>query len=793
MLQTLPPAALTRLNLLRGAAPTADRLFIAALAAFFLAAAPAPGGGQGFPNVERTAGELISGLNAPEQGRTAIIAYHHGVLYTIPESPSSVPPFDVQVRSWDLSDPADPQVLQLLGATTHPFDAHGYFKSGDYLVIGPNSPPEAPWSFRADGPAGTLERTTFPGLVPPVGRGAVFQPWSVNPTLWSYDAVGGSTSLFKDGQTLATWDHLGLTGVIGHPFILGDLLIFASDQSRTGVATYDIGDPANPVLLDVLTAGGAGGYWPEIWGGDGKLYVVFPYRTDGNGVRVVDATDPSDLAFIADVPLPGDEAMYAQFQDHYAFIGDHKVNLRTMQSVLFLDGLNTPRPDGGVGVSTSQFALPLGNLLITGGVGEFQGMAIWAHQDAPDSEGPTVGFHVPRDGAANYPLGSPISLLIHETLETPTIQNGVSFIVRPVGGQPISGRLSFSFDDVLTFTPDADLLPDTTYEVVLPDGGIEDAAGNGIEGYSFTFSTGSTVGGNGAPQLTGFAVTPYPALPGETANFTATAADPDGDGVEYRFDFGDGSPGTAWGAAAAAEHTYAAEGHYRATVQARDPSGALSTRAVTVTVRTPPAGPPPPRSTPVACHGAARRGYKVNPDNDTLTAFDLDTRAVVFEVPTCRDPRSVARAHTGELWVACHGGDAVRVHGADGAAVAELGTGYGSAPFGLVAAPSGEVYVSLYGTGEIRRYDAAARQDTGSLPVGPTPRALALTPDGARLFVSRFLSLENRAEIWEVDTAGFTVARPVWTRNSGGADHRAAPANGRGTANYLAGLAVDPL
>ena len=62
-----------------------------------------------------------------------------------------------------------------------------------------------------------------------------------------------------------------LTGVIGHPFLLGDLLIFASDQSRTGVATYDVSDPTHPVLLDVLTHGGPGGYWPELWGGDGKL------------------------------------------------------------------------------------------------------------------------------------------------------------------------------------------------------------------------------------------------------------------------------------------------------------------------------------------------------------------------------------------------------------------------------------------------------------------------------------------------------------------------------------------
>ena len=102
--------------------------------------------------------------------------------------------------------------------------------------------------------------------------------------------------------------------------------------------------------------------------------------------------------------------MYAQFQDEYAFIGDHKIDLRTFQSVLDLHGATVAHTSGGgVGIDTSQFALPIGNLLVTGGVGEHQGMAVWAHQAAPDSRGPSVGFHIPRAGQTNYPAGSPIT------------------------------------------------------------------------------------------------------------------------------------------------------------------------------------------------------------------------------------------------------------------------------------------------------------------------------------------------------------------------------------------------
>ena len=62
---------------------------------------------------------------------------------------------------------------------------------------------------------------------------------------------------------------------------------------------------------------------------------------------MVDATDPSDLQLIADQPLPGAEAMYMQFQDEYAFTGDHKLDMRTFQSVLDLDGANAIRTNDG--------------------------------------------------------------------------------------------------------------------------------------------------------------------------------------------------------------------------------------------------------------------------------------------------------------------------------------------------------------------------------------------------------------------------------------------------------------
>jgi hypothetical protein len=193
--------------------------------------------------VPQTPGAILSGLNAPQQGRTAILAYHNGLLFTVPELPASEPGSDFQVRTWDISDPTDPVELATLGISPMPINAHGYFKSGDYLVIGPNWPPQAPWSFRAAA-FGTVTRTDFPGLSGAGVRGNLFQPWFVGDTWWSYGEVGGDAVIELRGQELARWDHLGLTGVIGHPFLLGGL---GSLVTRLGAGLAPQGVCVDPV------------------------------------------------------------------------------------------------------------------------------------------------------------------------------------------------------------------------------------------------------------------------------------------------------------------------------------------------------------------------------------------------------------------------------------------------------------------------------------------------------------------------------------------------------------------
>ena len=109
-----PAAAVSRLALLAALACTA-----------IAPALPAAAGGAGFPNVPQTPGTLLAGLIAPNQGRTAILAFHNGILFSVPEAPSSEPGSDLQVRSWDLADPLHPAQLATWGITPMPINAHG--------------------------------------------------------------------------------------------------------------------------------------------------------------------------------------------------------------------------------------------------------------------------------------------------------------------------------------------------------------------------------------------------------------------------------------------------------------------------------------------------------------------------------------------------------------------------------------------------------------------------------------------------------------------------------------------
>ena len=781
---------------------------------------------QGFPNVARTPGDLLAGPIAPEQGRTAIVAWHGEHIVSVPEAPGSQPGADLRIRVVDIQDlDSTGPAVTLYPASASGFHAHGYFKSGPYLYVGPhclgdaldpcdNTYPHDVWkdAFRIGGPdtpigTSNLQRADIGDQQAlPLGsyqRAGAQSPWGLN-DFWTYNAVGGDMWLAvrrngdwvydwnNGGATTgpaikATWDHLGLTGVTGFPFIMGNILIVASDQAGTGVATYDISDLSNPILLDVLKEGNPGGYWPEIY----SHYIFFPRRHGEGGVgsragyMVVDFEDPTDLKIVANRNLSGSN-QYVTFQDEFAFMNKYKIDMRTFDVVLELG--TTP----GL-IDASQFAMPLGNLLVTGGYGtDGPGLAVWAQQAAADTRGPYVAYHVPRPDQIDFPTECPITLSIPETLKAETIVDGVSLILQPVGGSPIDTWHAFSQGKLLTVTPQQPLLLNTTYELILTSA-IQDAAGNGLEPFSFRFSTGSTHSGeNQTPTISTFTATPMVPEPNTVATLAWPGSDPEGDDIEFRIDLGDGTTLGAWTTGTGTTHTYTDAGHFQLTLQIRDEHGAVSAQSRKITIASAPGEPNSTASSQIALDEATNRAYTVNPDNNTVTAVDTNTETVLWEAQVGLHPMGIALGNDGYLWVPCR--DADEIHVIDtltGAQQALLPLNYGDAPVAIAPIPDGSaMLISLEGSGELLRYDVATQTLNATLPLGPTPRAIAVTHDGTRALITRFLSGEHEGTLYDVDLAGsMSLTHTIGLARDHATD---GSASGRGVPNYIAGIGISP-
>jgi len=759
-----------------------------------------------FPNDQTlTPGQLL--FRQVGLGRVTNIEYHNGFVYTHNVGGGAL-------RRFEWADSTDAGSFFLASTDVPGFSdlgTHGHSKIGDW-VAGGGRP-----RIKRDGVNVNVNEAMpadlwFQQGHPNAGEHKLFYPWTL-PFNWAYGSHIGQTFIIKEGQQIAEWNALSQHGVSGHSIIMGDLLFIISDQSSTGVAVYDLtpvfqDPPAQPALLDKLS-GNFGAYIPVMW----ENYIVFARNNGTKLVEIVDWSDPTDLRFVGSVDLAGtpeldgnENVPYVQAQDNYIFARHHKINMDTLQVELELDQVGNNRPAGSVPgeLETSQYLLPVGQFLITGSysfAGK-DGVGVWVHQAEPDTRQPYVGYHRPRPGQTNFPLGAPISLLVHETLESFTIINGETVIVRPVGGEPIDCYISNSYDDVITITPKQELSPNTTYEVEVLEGGIKDAAGNGIEGYTFTFSTGSdVVGGNLPPEITSFTAAPLPAAPGDTLQLTALATDPEDDDLEYKFSFGDGTPSTGWVTTNIVSHQYVDAGHYELKVQVRDLDGGGSPQSTVVEtlgvpVVTPLTGPFPTKSTSLALDEAERRVFVVNPDADSLTMLDADTKAKQWEVPTAADPRSVALGLDGEVWVACHDAGAIEVRdGETGALLKSFDTGYGSAPIRIAATPDrSQVFATLQATGELIRFNAASQLEDARITLGPWAHAIAIHADASKLLVSRFISPEHFGIIWEVtnNPGGLSLTDTIELYRDRGDRGRDDASSGAGVPNHVASITISP-
>jgi mono/diheme cytochrome c family protein len=303
--------------------------------------------------------------------------------------------------------------------------------------------------------------------------------------------------------------------------------------------------------------------------------------------------------------------------------------------------------------------------------------------------------------------------------------------------------------------------------------------------------------------------TPAPVLAGTEVSLTADVTG--GTDLEFSWDFDDGTPPTPFSASPVINHQFTRPGIYYVTVTAVDAGGLPQLATVVVKVHLPVTAAAPAASSSIileALPGGGERLWVVNPDNDSVTAFDTELNSLLAEIAVGSGPRTLSAVPGAEIWVVNKDSATITVIDADERTVKRtIGLPYASQPYGIATSPAGDaVYVVLEALGRLLRLDPSSGAVLAGVDVGPNPRHVALSADGSRAFVSRFITRplpgENTAvvettsggdplggEVVVVDTGSMAAVRTIVLRHSDKPDF---DIQGRGVPNYLGAVAISP-
>ncbi len=556
---------------------------------------------------------------------------------------------------------------------------------------------------------------------------------------------------------------------VGPTFAVGNLLVMTStDQS--GLVTMDISDPINPRVLAATSS--QPGQYSGIVNGDR----IVTAGTD-NRLHVYDISNPSTITHLVQSADQGGKGGYVSTQRGFAHSGFSvkyaKVDIAT--------GSTAGSGTSNIANRDEDFGTVFGNLVLVGN-DHGNGSAIMPHQAAPITGAPLVNMVSPKNNATAQTVTSRIGITLTDQIDLRTVSTS-TFIVRPVGGSAIAGKYSGQ-SGIVNFSPDAALLPGTTYEVVVVAGGMKDDVGNGVAAFSSRFTTAGT-----APTLGCTLGARTPALVGSTVGFTPASAT--GSNLQYSWNFGDGT-GTGFSTSPNASKAYGSPAHYAVVLTVRSGSGgATSTCSATQTIHTAPTATPPRSSSTIAFDASRNRVWVVNSDNDSVTAINAATNTPLFEQAVGLNPQTLAQAPDGRIWVANAGSGTVSIlDPSTGALVQTLTLGLGSRPFGVVFNPLGTAaFVTLQGSGKVLKLNPSTGAVQATLTAGSSPRGLAISGDSNRLLVTRYISPVDRGEVVEVNPSAFVVTRTFALATDPGPDTEA---SGRGVPNFLTSVTIHP-
>ncbi len=309
--------------------------------------------------------------------------------------------------------------------------------------------------------------------------------------------------------------------------------------------------------------------------------------------------------------------------------------------------------------------------------------------------------------------------------------------------------------------------------------------------------------------LTAVPLTGAPVVSGTSVTFTGQATG--GVSPQFKWNFGDGTPETAFSSTATVSHAYPNPGRYQVTLTVRDSTGAEVTTSYHQAIHAPLTALKPTRSSSIVFEDRATgndRIWCVNPDNNSVSVFDSVTRARLAEVNVGNAPRSLGVAPDGRIWVVNAGASTISILNSSTFALAATVTlPRASRPFGLAFDPDGtDAWVACEEGGQLLRLNPANGAQIASIALGANIRHVSVSADSTRVFVSRFVTpplpgeataspqteisgVKYGGEIIVVNATLASIDRTVILQHSEEPD---TAVSGRGIPNYVGGVAISP-
>jgi PKD domain len=282
---------------------------------------------------------------------------------------------------------------------------------------------------------------------------------------------------------------------------------------------------------------------------------------------------------------------------------------------------------------------------------------------------------------------------------------------------------------------------------------------------------------------------PAPVVVGQPQTFRVASVTDAVGTVNFRWDFGDGTPPTDATTASQISHTYQKVGHYPVNAHASDDVTPYFVASVVATVANPLTPTPPSNSSSILIDAERHQVWSTNPDSDTVSVIDQTALMRVHEFPVGREPHSIAQAPDKSIWVTNQQSDEVVVLNRDtGAVETRIALPYASEPRAIAFGSGGMAYVSLFATGKLVEIDGTSRKVGRELALGPTPFGVSVAADG-RIFVTRFLSPVDHGEVWVVAPQSLTLSSTITLPFDLGPDTQS---SGRGVPNDVFSMVISP-